>query len=113
MKLRLRVALLMCLAAAAVFTGAEAFRSLKPQRGGELSPELYAPYASQADSAEFFIRGSGGYVAVFGGRRDKEPVAVTAISLAKLRSVDRAMVERGIPVADRKELLSLLEDFGS
>lgn len=113
MGLRLRMALLMGLAAAAVFLGAEAWRGLQPVRKNELPEELYARFAARADTAEFYLRGSGGYVAVFTDARDREPVTVTGIELTGLRSVDRAMVEEGIPVSDRRELLSLLEDLGS
>ena len=101
MKLRLRMALLMCLMAAAVFTGAEAWRGLRPVRESKLPAELYAPFAAGADTAEFFLRQSGDYVGVFSGQ------------LEELRVVDRAMIEAGLPVADRKELLLLLEDLGS
>ncbi len=52
-------------------------------------------------------------MAVYAGARDSEPVTVTGIELDCLRSADRAMVEQGIPVTDRKELLLLLEDLGS
>ena len=34
-------------------------------------------------------------------------------ALAALRTADRALVEKGIPVTDRQSLLYLLEDLGS
>ena len=46
------------------------------------------------------------------GRR-REPISVTGIELKCLRGADRAMVEAGIPVISRTELLQLLEDLGS
>ena len=113
MKLRLRMALLMCLMAAAVFTGAEAWRGLRPVRESKLPAELYAPFAAGAATAEFFLRQSGDYVGVFSGRRARQPLSITGIELEELRVVDRAMIEAGLPVADRKELLLLLEDLGS
>ena len=54
-----------------------------------------------------------GFVAVYTASRSRAPESVTAIEVASLRSADRAMIERGIPVADRQELLELLEDLGS
>lgn len=113
MGMRLRMALLMCLAAAAVFTGAEAYRSLRPGTASLVPEELYARFAARTEEAEFYLRGSDGYVAVFRGARARQPESVTGIELGGLRTVDRAMVEKGIPVLDRKELLLLLEDLGS
>ena len=112
-QMRLKLALLMCLAAAALYTGAEAWRGLRPVQTNELPEELYARFLAQADKAEFYIRDSEGYVAVYAGAREQQPVTVTGIELDALRSADRAMVEEGIPVTTRKELLLLLEDLGS
>ncbi|MBO5555831.1 MAG: hypothetical protein J5927_01470, partial [Oscillospiraceae bacterium] len=75
--------------------------------------ELYTRFAARAEGAEFYLRGSDGYVAVFRGARARQPERVTGIELGGLRTVDRALVEKGIPVLDRKELLLLLEDLGS
>ena len=50
---------------------------------------------------------------VYSGKRTKQPLSVTAIELAALRTADRALVEKGIPVTDRQSLLYLLEDLGS
>ena len=73
----------------------------------------YAQYGERAENAEFFLRSSGGYVAVYTGQKEKEPVTVTAIEVSNLRGADRAMLEKGIPVSDKSELLELLEDLGS
>ncbi len=113
LRLKLRIALLMCLVAAAVYTGAEAWRGLRPAQESKLPEEIYARFLARADTAEFYLKGQGDYVAVYAGARDSEPVTVTGIELDCLRSADRAMVEQGIPVTDRKELLLLLEDLGS
>ena len=74
MGLRTRIALLLCLMGAALFTGAEALRSLRPAPGEHFPEEIYARYAKNAD---------------------------------------RAMIEQGLPVSSRLELLQLLEDLGS
>ena len=110
---RLKLALLMCLTAAALYIGVEAYRGLQPERSSELPEELYARFLARAEDAEFYLRGSGAYVAVYSSPRDREPVSVTGIELGGLRGADRAMLEEGIPVTDRKELLLLLEDLGS
>ena len=108
MGLKVRIALMGCLVAAAAFTAAEAYGSIVPEKA-----EVYARFQGREDEAEYFLRPCQGYVAVYGGQREKEPVSITDIELANLRSADRAMVQKGIPVADQRELLSLLEDLGS
>ena len=54
MGMRLRMALLMCLAAAAVFTGAEAYRSLRPGTASLVPEELYE--AAEIDGANAFSK---------------------------------------------------------
>ena len=49
----------------------------------------------------------------FRDNEDLKPVTVTAIEVSNLRGADRAMLEKGIPVSDKSELLELLEDLGS
>ena len=57
---RSKIALLLCLMGAALFTGAEALRSLR--RPPEAFPEeIYAPFRPHAERPPFFLRGSGGY----------------------------------------------------
>ena len=112
MGLRARAALLMLLAAAAAFTGAEAWRSLRPAEDA-LPHEIYDSLAARTEGAVCYLRESGGYVAVFERARGREPIRVTNIELRCLRRADRAMVEAGIPVLSRQELLLLLEDLGS
>ncbi|MBQ5405658.1 MAG: hypothetical protein IIU18_03420 [Oscillospiraceae bacterium] len=113
MGLRLRAALLMALMAAAAFTGAEAWRSLRAPEDKNLPHEIYDSFAERAEGAVCYLRESGGYVAVFETGRSREPLRVTRIELKCLRAADRAMVEAGIPVLSRQELLQLLEDLGS
>lgn len=112
MGLKLRVALLACLVATAAGTGVKAYRSIVPT--GETVPEeVYASFEGREDSAEFFLRPCDGFVAVYEGRREKKPLTVTDIELANLRGTDRALLQKGIPVENRRELLRLLEDLGS
>ena len=109
MKLKFRAGLLAALSAAAVYTGARACRSLRDA----LPAEIYARYSSREESAEYFLKNCDGFVAVYRSTKGRAPESVTAIEIAGLRAADRAMLERGIPVSDRQELLELLEDFGS
>lgn len=113
MKLRVRIALLVMLSAAAAYTGVCAGRSLHPAARDPLPAEIYARYSSREESAKYFLKNCDGFVAVYSGAKGRTPETVTAIEVASLRGADRAMLERGIPVVDREELLELLEDFGS
>ena len=113
MGLRVRIALLMVLAAAAAFTGAEAWRGLRPRENIHLPHEIYDAYAARAESAMYFLRESEGRVAVYETERARKPLRVTEIELCCLRAADRAMVEQGIPELSQQELLALLEDLGS
>lgn len=112
MGLKARIALLLCLTAAAIYTGGEALRSLAPTQTN-LPEEIYASFAMREAQAEYFLRSHDGYVAVYNGKRDSEPSSVTPIEVDGLRLADKAMLEKGIPVVSRVELLSLLEDLGS
>jgi hypothetical protein len=108
-----KIALLLCLMGAALFTAAEALRSLRSTPGESFPQELYAPFARHAETAAYFLRAEDGYVGVFPSSRGREPLRVTRIELRGLRRVDRAMIEAGLPVRSRQELLQLLEDLGS
>ena len=112
MGLKTRAALLLCLAAAAIYTGGEALKHLEPVQTG-LPEEIYAAYAANEKQAEYFLRAHDGYVAVYTGKRESELSDVTQIEVDGLRTADRAMLEKGIPVLSRTELLTLLEDLGS
>ena len=105
---RAKAALLMCLMAGALFSAAEAFRSVQPPANARLPKEIYERFAVRADAAEFLLKDSGRYVAVYEKAKGREP-----LELRCLREADRAMVEAGIPVISRRELLLLLEDLGS
>lgn len=113
MGLKLRITLLTALAAGALLTGVGAYRTLKPVKKDHVPEEIYAKFTAAADKAQFYIKSSGAYVAVYEKERDRSPVEVTSIELDCLRGADRAMIEEGIPVSSRRELLLLLEDLGS
>ena len=63
----------------------------------------------------YLVAEYGGSVAVFDGgdRALKNPLQVTEIGLDSLRAADRALIETGVPVPTREELMALLEDLGS
>lgn len=99
------------LAGFAVYAGITAARSLRHE--GLVPPdEIYSAYAERVDP-EYYLRDHNGFVAVYKEEKDDELVAVTGIELSGLRTADRAMIEKGIPVLERLELLELLEDLGS
>ena len=112
MGLRTRIALLLCLAAAAVYTGGEALKRLEPAQTA-LPEEIYSAYAAHEKQAEYFLKNREGYGAVDTGKRASELSDVTQIEVDGLRTADRALLEKGIPVVSRTELLTLLEDLGS
>ena len=112
--MKLKIALLLCLMGAALFTGAEAMSTpLRRGSADRLPQEIYARYARYADSAVYYLRADGDYIAVYPGRRARQPQELTHIELRTLRRADRAMIEAGLPVRSRQELLQLLEDLGS
>ena len=74
---------------------------------------MAARFVGREEGAAYFLRDSGGYVAVFAGRRGREPVRVTAIETARLRAADKLLLKKGIPAENGGELLQLLEDLGS
>lgn len=112
MGLKIRIALMTCLVAAAAFAASEAYKSIIPAQT-VIPEEVYAQFRAREDEAQFFLRPCDGYVAVYDGQREKIPVTVTEIEIGSLRSTDKALIQKGIPVTDQRELLSLLEDLGS
>ncbi len=111
MNFRLRAGVLAVLGAAAVYASLGAVKSLRPTARDVLPTEIYARYAMREENAQFFLKNCDGFVAVYKGAKGRTPESVTAIEIASLRSADRAMLNKGIPVSTRQELLELLEDL--
>ena len=111
--MKIRAALLLCLMSAAALTLCGAYRSLNRAPLPTLPEEVAARFVGREDGAEYFLRESGGYVAVYAGGRGKDPLQVTGIETVNLRRTDRLLLKQGIPVTDSGELLQLLEDLGS
>lgn len=110
MSLRVKLYVMCLMIIAAAFTIFAAAATLVPQNTA-LPEEIYGGFLDRAENAQFFIRSSNDVIAVYAEGREKKPIALTKIPLSVLRSADRAMVEKGIPVSDRGELLLLLEDL--
>ena len=111
--MKLKVALLLCLMSAAAFSVSGAYRSLHRVTAQAVPAEIAARFAGRESDAQYFLRDAGGHVAVYGGKREREPLTVTAIETSGLRAADRLLLRSGIPVGDGAELLQLLEDLGS
>ena len=111
--MRIKTALLLCLMSLAALSVCGAYRSLHQVSGPIVPEEVAARFVGREEGAAFFLRDSGGYVAVFSGRRAREPMRITEIETSRLRTADRLLLRKGIPVDDSGELLLLLEDLGS
>lgn len=111
--MKIKTALLLCLMSAAALSLCGAYRSLHRVTGPILPEEVAARFVGREADAEYFLREADGYVAVYAGRRSREPVQVTGIETARLRSTDRLLLKDGIPAENSGELLHLLEDLGS
>ncbi len=112
MGMRIKAAVLLCLLSASAYSVCGAYRSIHRSTDTALPEELSARFDSGAE-AQYYLRDSGGYIAVFESRRAREPISVTAIETDILRDADRLLLSRGIPVKSSAELLELLEDLGS
>ena len=111
--MRIKTALLLCLMSLAALSICGAYRSLHRVGGPVIPEEVAARFVGREEGAAYFLRDSGGYVAVFPGQRAREPMRVTGIETARLRTADRLLLKKGIPADDSGELLLLLEDLGS
>lgn len=114
MQLKLKLSILSVLALCALLTSVAAIRSFalaQSQLPGVQPPAVAGQYTDYA-SAEYILKESRGYVAVFSAR-DQALVETTDIPVDRLRAADKALLQTGITAADRQALLELLEDFGS
>ena len=69
--------------------------------------------SAAGESSGYVLAEYGGSVAIFERGNRETPLQVTDIELDRLRAADRAMIETGVPVSGREELMTLLEDLGS
>ena len=63
-------------------------------------------------AAQFVLRNYRGYVSVFSPGETREPVQITAIRTDSLRRGDQRLLDGGLTVGSREQLMLLLEDFG-
>jgi len=61
----------------------------------------------------YLIRACGGYVGVYYSNDEDYPAIITEIPTENLRSYDRQLIETGLSVESREELMQILEDLGS
>ena len=61
--------------------------------------------------AEFVLKDYEGYVSVFAPGADPEPLQITGIQTESLRQNDRELIQGGLTVGSREQLLMLLEDL--
>ena len=112
MKTRLRIALMILLSLAALRSGIGAYKSIRPALSA-VPEDIYLKYSVRDDKAAYCLKSCDGYVAVYDPAHPRTPLNITVIETACLRSIDRAMLDRGIPVETDTQLLELLEDLGS
>lgn len=114
MQLKLKLSILSVLALCALLTSTAAIRSFALTRNQvpDVPPPAVAGQYTDYANAEYILKESQGYVAVFSAR-NQMLVETTGIPVERLRAADRALLETGITAADRQALLELLEDFGS
>lgn len=74
--------------------------------------ETAAPRSYDGAQAEFVLKSWKGYVSVFAPESPAEPLQVTAIQTGQLRRADQKLLEGGLTVGSREQLLRLLEDLG-
>ena len=113
MKTRLKAALMILLSLAALRSGISAYKSIKPYALSALPKDIYLKYAAHDDKAAYCLKSCDGFVAVYDPSHPRTPLNITVIETACLRDIDRAMLDRGIPVGNDVQLLELLEDLGS
>lgn len=111
MKLRIKLAATGAMALAAAVCAAAAIGSITGPGGAE-EPESVLVWPEDSSDAEFILREFDGCVAVFAAG-ERRPLTMTDIPVRGLREADRALLNAGLPCADRDEVLTLLEDLGS
>ena len=110
MSIKYRVCACALLALTAIFCASFTIADLRDTpRAASPAP---ARVQKDTESVQFALLARNGCVAVVDPELGENAV-VTDIELATLRETDRQMIEAGLQVSSREELLSLLEDLGS
>ena len=98
-------ALMACTAAVCAWAALGGITGQAPERENTAAAYSYVPSCSLAVIV--------GCVAVFASVGDTSPITLTDIEVGTLRDADRQILSTGLAVADREELLTLLEDLGT
>ena len=113
MKMWMKLAGTITLSLAAVWSATAAIGGITGAHGEEPSSgELKVEWPTTMEDAQFVLREYDGCVAVFAAG-ESEPMTMTDIPVRTLRQSDRELLGAGLPVTDRDEVLTLLEDLGS
>lgn len=113
MKIKMKIAVLALLCVTAVAMTVGAVKSIAAPEAVSTPPVAVSNASLNNKNAEYYLRDCSGYVAVFRGADSKTPIKVTDIETETLNTVDRSLLEQGIPAENKNELLMLLEDFSS
>ncbi len=79
---------------------------------GTFRRETAAPMSYDGAKAAFVLRDYEGYVSVFSPASPDDPLQITAIRTGQLRRADQKLLQGGLTVGSREQLLLLLEDLG-
>lgn len=111
MDIKYRICACVLLALTAAFCASYTIADVKGREEVPTGPVGLSATA-QPGSEGFLLCARDGYVAVVDPTVG-ETAVVTDIGLDTLREADRSLIESGLRVDSREELLSLLEDLGS
>jgi len=104
---KIRLAFACFLAIAAIVTCAVVTVQIATARG-----ETIQTMSQVQEDEGYLLKAYEGYVGVYYSGEDY-PALITDISLDTLRAHDRELMEAGYQVANRDELMKVLEDLGS
>ena len=110
-KIKIAVLCVLCVTAVAMTVGA--VKTIAAPDAVSTPPTAVSNASVDDKNAEYYLRDCSGYVAVFKGADSKTPIKVTDIETETLNTVDRSLLQQGIPAENKNELLMLLEDFSS
>ena len=113
MKFKIKIAVLCVLCVTAVAMTVGAVKTIAAPDAVSTPPAAVSNAPVDDKNAEYYLRDCSGYVAVFKGADSKTPNKVTDIETETLNTVDRGLLQQGIPAENKNELLMLLEDFSS
>ena len=111
--LKIKIIVLCLMLSGALYSLQQAISGVDSLKYNALPENIYSSYMDMEDKAEYYLKSNEGYVTVYEDREFKTGIRRTDIECNKLRRADRAMLEKGIPVRDRQQLLQLLEDLKS